>query len=44
MDTHYIKPSEESLATAMDKYTTCFDAKLQNVDHSVDQATLSVRS
>ena len=39
MDTHYIKPSEESLTAAMDKYTTWLDAqieaKLQNVDHSV---------
>ena len=42
MDTHYIKPSEESLTTAMDKYTEWLDAqveaKLQNVDHFVDQA------
>ena len=41
MDTHYIKPPEDSLMTAMDKYTTWLDAKLQNVDHSVDQAALS---
>ena len=45
MDTHYIKPSEESLTAAMDKYTAWLDAqveaKLQNVDHSVDQAAFS---
>ena len=42
MDTHYIKPPESSLKTAMDKYTDWLDsgveAENQNVDYSVDQA------
>ncbi len=42
MDTHYIKPPEASLTAAMEKYTEWLDAqveaKLQNVDHFVDQA------
>jgi len=45
MDTHYIKPPEASLTAAMEKYTTWLDAqieaKIQNVDHSVDQAANS---
>jgi len=42
MDMHYIKPSDETLKTALDKYTGWLDdqiaAKIENVDHSVDQA------
>ena len=45
MDAHYVKPPETSLTAAMDKYTTGLDAqveaKLQNVDHAVDQAANS---
>ena len=44
MDTHYVKPPEESLTAAMEKYTDWLDAKieakLQNVDHSVDQVAI----
>jgi hypothetical protein len=42
MDAHYVKPPEASLTAAIDKYTIWLDvqieAKIQNVDHSVDQA------
>ncbi|MFC1882874.1 hypothetical protein ACFL2S_15460 [Thermodesulfobacteriota bacterium] len=45
--THYIKPSEESLTAALDKYTAWLDAQieanLKTVDHPVDQAVFSGR-
>jgi integrase len=37
MDVHYIHPDEETLTTAMDKYTAWLDSKLADVDHTVDQ-------
>jgi len=44
MDTHYIKPPNESLMVAMEKYTDWLDAQiednLKNVDHSVDQVAI----
>ena len=47
MDMHYIKPPESSLKTAMEKYTAWLDAeteaKIQNVDHSVDQVANTSR-
>jgi hypothetical protein len=44
MDRHYIVPSMENLKEAMGQYTEWLDSKIeearQNVDHSVDQATV----
>ena len=41
MDAHYLKPSDEALTQAMEKYTVWIDNQLemilQNVDHLVDQ-------
>ena len=41
MDRHYIKPTEQMLTDAMDRYTQWIDdqiaLELQSVDHSVDQ-------
>jgi integrase len=46
MDKHYIKPSDEMLADAMDRYTRWLDAQVEtfrgNVDHSVDQTHFSI--
>lgn len=45
MDMHYIKPEDEALKTALDKYTDWLDgqieAKKENVDHSVDQEAVN---
>ena len=42
MDAHYLKPTDEDLKQAMDKYTVWLDDQLevvlQNVDQGVDQA------
>jgi len=43
MDAHYLKPTDEALKQAMEKYTVWIDNQLeiilQNVDHSVDQVS-----
>jgi len=36
MDVYYLKPSEETLRQAMDKYTRWIDSKKSNLDHSLD--------
>ncbi|MFO7556730.1 MAG: site-specific integrase, partial [Desulfobacterales bacterium] len=36
MDVHYLKPNEDALTQAMEKYTLYIDAQMQKVDHSVD--------
>jgi integrase len=36
MDTYYLKPSEETLKLAMEKYTRWIDNKISNLDHSLD--------
>jgi len=45
MDRHYLKPTDEMLTEAMDKYTTWLDDQVEacqkNVDHSVDQTRFS---
>lgn len=45
MDRHYIKPTDEMLADAMDKYTRWLDAKIEmkrkDVDHFIDQVRFS---
>ncbi len=38
MDRHYIRPTEEDLTGAIEKYTAWFDAQSANVDQNVDQA------
>jgi hypothetical protein len=38
MDEHYIKPDEEDLQRAMDRYTRWFDENVaESVDQNVDQ-------
>ncbi|WP_373498977.1 tyrosine-type recombinase/integrase [Desulfococcus sp.] len=37
MDVHYIKPGDDELTAAMDKYTEWLDRELKNVDQNVDQ-------
>lgn len=41
MDAHYLVPSEEDLAEAMEKYTAWFDNEIANVDHFVDHENSS---
>ena len=36
MDVHYLKPSEEILKRAMDKYIMWIDGQMLNLDHSLD--------
>ena len=36
MDAYYLKPNEETLKQAMDKYTRWIDNKILNLDHSLD--------
>ena len=44
MDAHYLKPTDEDLKKAMEKYTVWFDNQLEmileNVDHSIDQMNI----
>lgn len=37
MDAHYMKPSDEDLHVAMERYTTWMEAEMKNVDQTVDQ-------
>ncbi len=37
MDRHYVKPKEDRLTTAMARYWTWLEAKIRNVDQTVDQ-------
>jgi len=36
MDAYYLKPTDEDLKKAMEKYTEWYETKLPNVDHIVD--------
>jgi integrase len=40
MDVHYLKPSEETLKQAMEKYTLWIDSQILNLDHSLDHGTI----
>jgi integrase len=42
MDVYYLKPSEETLKEAMDKYTHWIDDKILNLDHSLDHGASKV--
>ena len=37
MDAHYMRPSDEDLHVAMERYTAWLEAEMKNVDQTVDQ-------
>ena len=37
MDAYYLKPTDEDLEAAMEKYTSWIDDQISNVDQTVDQ-------
>ena len=41
MDKHYMKPSDEDLHTAMEKFSSWLQAEIASVDHMVDQEGVS---